>query len=240
MTLTRINDYCVLNKDNATVIGKVKINAIEWYVPHYRPSISQQKILMKQIINKTPTELRYVERSVFMEEVNTRNLGISESRTQEGKNVPIWVIVGFQQRDRQDSKNLNNDTFYRTPVTSTQGIVGTEKYTDSDILLNYDDDDYNQGYGQTNEVIRALSKDNILQPYMSDNDFRSSSDDNDINYNLYLFDIKYQKNLESSQSVKVEFKFDGVVPAGVYGYALVLTIKLVSIPSDGNRHFELI
>ena len=65
--------------------------------------------------------------------------------TQEGIIIPIWIIVGFQQRDRRDSQNLNNNTFYRPPVTRAQRIFGTEKYPDNSILLNYDDDDYIQG-----------------------------------------------------------------------------------------------
>ena len=73
----------------------------------------------------------------------------------------------------QDSQILANDTFYRPPVTSAQCIIGTEKYPDNSILLNYNDDDYNQGYGQIKEAFRALTKDDILQPYISDNDFRS-------------------------------------------------------------------
>ena len=39
--------------------------------------------------------------------------------------------------------------------------------------------------------------------------------------------------------MKVEFKLDGVVPAGVNGYALVLTKKIISISSDGERMFDL-
>ena len=57
-------------------------------------------------------------------------------------NVSIWVIIGFQQQDRQDTQNLNNDAFSRLPVTSVQGIIGTENYRDAGILSNYDDDDY--------------------------------------------------------------------------------------------------
>ena len=74
MTLTRNSDTAVLNKDNATILGKVKINAIEWYVPHYTASMSQQTVLSNQIVNKIPTELKYIERSVFMKEVNTESL----------------------------------------------------------------------------------------------------------------------------------------------------------------------
>ena len=59
----------------------------------------------------------------------------------------------------------------------------------------------------------------------------------DIIYTLSINDIK--KNFESAQPIKVEFKFDGVIAAGLYGYALVLTKKLVSISSDGQRMFDL-
>ena len=141
LTSTRNRYSSVLNKDNATVFGKIKANSIEWYLPHYSPSIPQQVILSNQIFSKLPTELQYVERFVFMKEVNTQKLWTSELGTQEVINIPVWNIVGLQQRDRQDSQNLNNDTFHRPPVTSAQCNIGTEKHPDSGILLTYDDDD---------------------------------------------------------------------------------------------------
>ena len=125
------------------------------------------------------------------------------------------------------------------PVTSGQCNIGTEKYTDSAILLNYNDDAYSQGYGQTKEVFRALTQDDILQPYISEDDYRSNNDDDNIGYNIHCFDIRYQKNYESGQPVKVEYKLDRAVPAGIYGYAIVLTNKLVNISSDGQRMFFL-
>ena len=239
LTLTRNTDNAVLNKDNAVALGRIKINSLDWYVPHYTASLKEQGILVNQIQDKISTELRYVERSVFMKEVNTQNLWGFELGTQEAINVPIWIFIGFQQSDRQNNHNLNNDTFYRPPVTSAQCIIGTDKYPDSAILLNYKDDDYSQGYGQIKEVFKALTKDNILQPYISDDDFRSSNDGDNIGYNIYAFDIRYQKDFQSSQPIKVEFKFDGIVPPGIYGYALVLINKLISISSDGQRMFDL-
>ena len=154
-----------------------------------------------------------------MKEVNAQNLWTLELCTQEGVNVPIWIFVGFQQNDRQHGKNLNNDTFYRPPVTSAQCIIGTEKYPDSSILLKNIDDDYSQGYSQIIEAFRALSKDDIIKPYISDNDFRSTRNGNNIGYNFDVFDTRYQKNFESAQPIKVEFRFDGVIRAGKNGYA---------------------
>ena len=239
LTLTRNTNNAVLNKDNAINLGRIKINAIEWYVPHYTPSLQQQSILSKQIINKTPTEIIYPERSVFMKEVNTQNFWTFELGTQDGINIPTWIFVCFQQNDRQHDQNLNNDTFVRLPVISAQVIIGTERYPDNSILLNYEDNDYCQGYGQIKEAFKALTKDDILQPVISDHDFRSSNDGNDIGYNIYAFDIRYQKNFENAQPVKVEFKFSENIPAGIFGYALVLTNRLASISSDGQRMFDL-
>ena len=73
--LTINTDNAVLNKDNAINNAKIKIKSVESYVPHYTPSISNQAILSKQILSKVPTELQYVERSVFMKEVFTQNYG---------------------------------------------------------------------------------------------------------------------------------------------------------------------
>ena len=239
LTLTRNTDNVVLNKANAINNGKIRINALEWYVPHYTPSMQQQSILSDQILNKKPTQIQYPERSVFMKEVNTQNVWTFELGTQEGVSIPTWIFVAFQQNDRQHDQNLNNDTFVRLPVISAQVIIGTERYPDAAIILNYDDDNYSQAYGLIKETFRALTKDDILQPYISENDFRSSNNNNDIGYNIYAFDIRYQKNFENAQPVKVEFKFSENIDAGIYGYALVLTNRLISITSDGQRMFDL-
>ena len=182
------------------------------YVPHYTPSVSNQAILSNQILSKMPTELQCVVTSVFMKEVNTQNFWTFELGTQEGIAIPVWILVGFQQPDRQGSKNLNNDNFYRHAVTSAQCIIGTEKYPVNSILLNYDDDDYSQGYGQNIEAFRDVTKDDMLKQYLSDNDFRSSDNNNDIGYNLYFFDIRYQKNIGSAQPIKKEFNFSENIP----------------------------
>ena len=61
--------------------------------------------------------------------------------SQERMKDPTWIIIGFQQRDGEDSQKLNNHTFCRLPVTSAQAIIATEKCLDAGILLIYDDDD---------------------------------------------------------------------------------------------------
>ena len=116
-----------------------------------------------------------------------------QTGTQEDINVLLWIIIGFQQQNGQRSQNLNNDSFCRLPVVSAQCIIGTGNYPDSAILLNYDDDDYSQGYGQFKEASSDLTKDDILKPYISDHDFRSSNECIFVGYNFYVLDTRYQK-----------------------------------------------
>ena len=134
---------------------------------------------MKQIIDKTPTELQYPERFWNFE------LGTDI-------NVPIWIFSFFQQSDRQHDQNLNNDTFCRLPVTTAQCIIGTEKYPDVGILSNYNDDDYAPAYFLLKEAPKAMTNDNILMVYIIESDFRSFNDDDDIGYNVHACDIRYQ------------------------------------------------
>ena len=175
LTLTRKKDEVLIDKVAGIAEARIKIDHIHWYIPHYTPSMAQQAILSDQILNNKPTELRYVEGSVFMKEMNNQNVWNFELGSQENMNVPIWIIIGFQQQDRQDTQNLNNDTFCRLPVVSAQCVIGTEKYPDAGILSNYNDDDYAQGYHQIKQAFKALTKDDILQPYISEADFRSSN-----------------------------------------------------------------
>ena len=81
LTLTRNSDNSVLNKSNGTTFGEIKINAFQWYVPHYTLSIPQQAKLSNQILSKKPTKLQYVERSAFLREVNTQNFWTFELST---------------------------------------------------------------------------------------------------------------------------------------------------------------
>ena len=99
-----------------------------------------------------------------MKELNNQKLWNFELGSPKRMNIPIWIIIGFQQGDRQDSQNLNNDSYCRLRVTSAQCVIGTEKYPDAGILLFYEDDDYSQGYAKTEDVFRSLTKDDIRQP----------------------------------------------------------------------------
>ena len=58
---------------------------------------------------------------------------------------------------------------------------------------------------------------------------------------FYTFSIKDIRKLSQLlNQKKMKLIYSEIVPAGIYGYALVLTNKIVSIGRDGQRNFDLI
>ena len=50
--------------------------------------------------SKTPTELTYIKRSSYMKNVTTENNWTFGPVVGDGIDVPVYVIVGFMQRDQ--------------------------------------------------------------------------------------------------------------------------------------------
>ena len=89
LKLTRSKSETVIEKAAGIADARFRTDHIHWYAPHYTRSIQQQGILSKQTLSRSPTQLRYVERSVFLKEVNNQNLWNFELGSQESMNVPI-------------------------------------------------------------------------------------------------------------------------------------------------------
>ena len=82
-TFRRNTDNAVLYEENASNNAKIKIDVIACYVPLFIESVSQPAILSKQNLSNIPTEPQYVERSVFMNEVNTQKIWTFELGSEE-------------------------------------------------------------------------------------------------------------------------------------------------------------
>ena len=63
------------------------------------------------------------------------------------------------------------------------------------------------------KLLELLQK--FLQPFTSDRDFRSSINASVIGSKFNVFDIRYQKILESAQPIQVEFIFSENSPTGI-------------------------
>ena len=87
-----------MQKAVASAVARIRIDHIHWYVHYCTPSIQQQGITSKQSLSKAPTELRYIERSVFMKEVTNKNLWSFEMSSEESTNVPNGLLWDFNKK----------------------------------------------------------------------------------------------------------------------------------------------
>ena len=233
LTLKRNNNNDSIIRDNGVDAAKIIIKDISWYIPHYIPSMENQQLVMDQILDKDPTEIYYMERIVFRKDVNTNNNWTFELGN-SGESTPTFVIVGFQARNKIDSQTHDNAMFDRLPVSNAVCKIGSEKYPDDGIECDYDRDKYDQAYSGIENFYLLKSETNLLNPFIDLHKFRT-------NYNFYVFDLSKQKDNIASQLIRLEFKFNAAIDVADYiAYALVLTPKLISISSDGQRHFDLL
>ena len=144
------------------------------------------------------------------------------------------MIVGFQARNKIDSQVHDNAVFDRLPISNAVCKIGSEKYPDDGIEWDYNRDKYDQAYSEIENFYHLNSETNLLNPFIDLNKFRT-------NYNFYVFGLSKQRDIIANQPIRLEFKFNAAIDVADYiAYALVLTQKLISISSDGQRHFDLL
>ena len=71
-----------------------------------------------------------------------------------------------------------------------------------------------------------------IKPYINHRTFKCS-------YRKYVFDTRYQNDHIGPQPIQLKFKFSAAV-ANVIWHALVLTRKVFTVNSDGNKMVDII
>ena len=114
-----------IDVENLVLARKVIIDDLSWLIPHYTPSIPNKNFMLEHIISKTSTDLSYIKRSSYMKEVTTEDNSSFEGGVGDGIDIPIYIAVGFMQRDQFSQQHQKNDTFYRSTVVNAQAINGS-------------------------------------------------------------------------------------------------------------------
>ena len=78
------------------------------------------------------------------------------------------------QRNQFNQQNENNDTYYVHSVVNAQNIIGNEKHPDG-IICCYATDKHSQAYDEIVFSFKHLAKDNISQPFITQNIFITSN-----------------------------------------------------------------
>ena len=216
--------------------AKIDIKDIVWYVRHDTPSFDNIALVNEHILAKKTTDYSYVSRITSTKPVNSNNNWRMEIGVESGNDVPIYVIVGFQSQDRYGpNQEQNNAVFDRLDVIEASCTVGTVRYPEHEYQVDIDTNKYNEPYNEVRRFYKGYIQGEGA-PYITFKDFKEL-------YNLWVFDLRAQKDNPSAQPIQVNFKFRAGYDAVGNSYqatALVLTQKVSSVSSDGSRQFDLI
>ena len=216
--------------------AKIEIKDIAWYVRHDTPSFDNISLVNEHILAKKNTDYSYVSRSISSKPVNSNNNWSFEIGTESKSDIPIYVIVGFQTADRSGpDQTQNNAIFDRLDIIEASCNIGSVRYPEHEYQVDFNRNKYNEPYNE----IHRFYKDYIKgegSPYITYKDFKEL-------YNLWVFDLRAQKDNPSAQPISVRFKFRAGYDAVANNYqatALVLTQKIISVSSDGYRQFDVL
>ena len=233
LTLKRNNNNDPIIRTAGVDAAKIVIKDIGWYIPHIKPSLENQQIMMDQLLNKDPTEMYHMERIGFRKDVNTtKNWTFDLGKS--GASTPTFVIVEFQARNKIDSQLHANAIFDRLPLSNAVCKKGSEKNPVDGIEGDYDGDNYREAYQEIENFYRIKSETNLLRSFIDLHKIRTF-------YSFHVFDLSRQEDHIASQPIRLEFEFSAAIDVVDYiAYALVLTPEVKGISSDGQRNFDLL
>ena len=151
---------------------------------------------------------------------------------ESGMQRPQYIIVGFENNNVNEQTH-DASTFDIMNVTECYCKIGSEFYPEDRMNINYGTKNYNEAFKE----IVSFNKDynglpHNIKPYINHRTFKSS-------YRIYVFDTRFQNDHLGPQPIQLNFNFSAAV-ADVMCHALVLTRKVISVNSDGNKMVDII
>ena len=205
---------------------------MSWCVHSIDPSNDNKIIVQTGLSKKNNVDFSYYERKTFYKNVPNATNFLFDLGMESGMERPQYIIVGFENNNVNEQTH-DASTFDVMVVTECYCKIGSEFYPEDRMSINYGTNDYNEAFKE----IFSFNKDynglpHNIKPYINHRTFKS-------NYRIYVFDTRYQRDHIGPQPIQLNFKFRAAV-ADVICHALVLTRKVISVNSDGNKMVDII
>ena len=211
--------------------GNIEIRDTSWCVPSIDPSNDNRIIVQKGLNKQNNVDFNYYERKTCYKNVPNATNFLFDLGMESGMERPQYIIVSFDNNVNEQTHDAS--TFDVMNVTECYCKIGSEFYPEDRRNINYGTNNYNEVFKE----IVSFNRDynglpHNIKPYINHRTFKS-------NYRTCVFDTRYQRDHIGPQSIQLNFKFSAAV-ADVICHALVLTRKVISVNSDGNKMVDII
>ena len=145
--------------------------------------------------------------------------------------VPRFIIVGFQT-DKINDQEQTPSIFDNLNVRNIHVMLNKDRYPTLDYNLSFPAQQFCRAYGDAAEFRSKFFNMNelISNPNFTPSEYKAL-------YPLFLFDVSKQseKIKYSTTDIQIKMELNENVPAGTQAYAVTISDRLITLPSDGNK-----
>ena len=231
LILVRKSDDDAIFRANAADAGKVSLNKISWFVPHVLPADAAKFPLYKDIESKISLPVAYRRRQCDTKIVPEATVFSWLLGVKSAPEKPRWIIVGFQT-EKGGNQTRNPAIFDHVNLKRMYIMLNERRYPAVDYNLSFANQQYSRAYGDASTFsVKYFGMDELItQSNISPIDYKSL-------YPLFVFDVsKQSEKLKTSVvDIQIEADFNQAVPARTHAYSVVISDKLLTFQSDGNK-----
>ena len=232
LTLVRKTDDDAIFRGAAAGDGKVSLDKIAWFMPHVIPAEAEKFSIYKTIEAKVKLPAVYKTRQCDMLTVPESTSFTWRLSVKTDPEKHRFIIVDFQTvKDGDQTKNPS--TFHHVNLKNAYITLNSDRYTAIDYNLSFANQKLSRVDGDTALFeVKFFGMDELVtQSNITPSDYKTL-------YPVFTFDVSKQKEKLKSSVVDIQIKatnFTENVPTNRRAFALVISDKMLSFQSDGNK-----
>ena len=230
-TLVRKTDNDAIFRDNAATVGKITLDKVSWFMPHVLPADAEKFRLYKLIESKATLPVAYRMRqceSISVPQTTDFTWSLAVKASPE---KPRYIIVGFQT-GKGNNQEQNPSIFDNVNVSNMYTTLNSTRYPAVDYNMSFPRQQFSRAFGDAAAFLSMFYHLNelISSPNISPADYKTL-------YPLFVFDVsKQSERLKySTTDIQIKAQFTANVPINTIAYALVISDKMLTFQSDGNK-----
>ena len=231
LTLVRKSDDDAIFRLAAAGAGKVVLSKISWYLPHVRPAdvpkLSLYEMIEKKVKVAVGFRMRQCE-SISVPQTTNFSWRLTVKSSPE---KPRYIIVAFQT-DKDGNQEKNPSIFSHVKLKNMYVTLNSTRYPVVDYDLSFTKQQFSRAYGDAASFrSRYYNMDELVSnPNITPSDYKDL-------FPLFVFDVSKQseKLKHSVTDIPIKARFNENVPANTEAFALVISDRVVSFQSDGNK-----
>ncbi len=231
LTLVRKSDNDAIFRADAADAGKVVISKVSWFMPHVIPGDAEKLQLYKTIESKIKLPVAFRMRQCDSITVQQSTTFTWRPSTKSSPEKPRYIIVGFQT-GKDGDQTTNPSVFDNVDVTNIFVTLNSTRYPAVDYNVSFPRQQFSRLYGDA-AAFRAKfyrMDELVSNPNITPSDYKSL-------YPLFVIDVSKQSERlkNSTTDIHIRAQFGTNVPDHTQAYVMVISDRLLSFQSDGNK-----